>query len=1274
MSHHRRAAGGSPPALRLLAAAACAASLAAGVVHAQTTYEVLGGSFVEESGGVAADVVIVAGADGEDRSTLVTTSVLANELHVYDRGYLDAVSVGGVVDFLTVGSGGGINTSSLSATNLSITGSDSSVVVSGSATVYSTLTLSGGGSLAVAGGLTVGGSGLAEIQVSQGSALVTGTLDSIQGIIDVRDGGSVTLGGAATLGGGAGPALRISSTTGSPAVFTANAPVSFAGGATSLDLGAGGLLVVNANVAAGSIGNVSGNSAVTINSGTFALGTAGGAAGFSTLSFGDANPLTLAGGRLEVGRLAFSGSGAVVRTGGTIASGSLSVANGAVTLAAGDFVGGSPDGYGGGDVVTVGGGGVLTVQGSIDASNSMSPGNITVSEGGRLVIDGGSITATMSGGSGVPGYGTLSVSGSNGMSVTNGGSYSVDFLELDGASAPAGDIRRGITLTNGATLTSAGTFALDTYDLGSNRILSISTGSNAGIAAPGFSVGNGVGGTVSIWGRSVSASDDGIIGPGSLDLSVNQSGTVTVVGSQAIGSLSISGTGIASSRVAISGTASLDNLTLGAGGRLVVNAPVDAMGSSLGFASGGELVLNANFDARDAFMSGASAVTINSGTLDVNPVSGTMDHPALAFTTANPLVLNGGRLSGGAISFSGSASLVRSAGVLDIGPLSVSNAAVTLLAGDAAGRVNAASSPQGSNVTVGSGGVLTVQGRIDTSAYQMPGDITVSNGGWLILDGGTISARRFDSSGGYGTLSVSGSNGIAVTNGGRYDVDELVLDNGATLSADAGSVARSITLDNGATLVSSGPFVIDRTSITSSNGGGIDAPSFTVYGNVGGMLATGRAVYYAPSEYDDLELSVGGTVSLLSGTLGMLSIGGTLEINGPVTGAGSVTVSGSGGRIVVNDTFAMGNASSNLEGTAVTMNSGTFTYATAGLASSMSFTAAHPLTMAGGRLVAGGLSLSGSGALVRTGGSLAVASLSVASGSYTLAAGDVVNAGVSSQPGGGVTVGSGGTLTLQGSIDTTSAMFDGNVVVDGGGRLIVAGGGITAGAGSISVNGGQLVLSNGTITALNDDLSMGGANGTLSIGGSNAFVRTGGNYLVDALSIGGGASVAFASGDVIRAALTIGDDSLLTAQIVLEILGQEPWSMSNTPGSLSIASGGELRLTAWTSEFVPSYGEDPGTTVIYGLKMSGNHVTELAAMLADGRITGTNQAGTLGVYYADPVLIPGSYNGTTYLTTTAVPEPSTLALAGLGVASAWRFTRRRRRGIDGDLQAHASPR
>ena len=193
---------------------------------------------------------------------------------------------------------------------------------------------------------------------------------------------------------------------------------------------------------------------------------------------------------------------------------------------------------------------------------------------------------------------------------------------------------------------------------------------------------------------------------------------------------------------------------------------------------------------------------------------------------------------------------------------------------------------------------------------------------------------------------------------------------------------------------------------------------------------------------------------------------------------------------------------------------------------------------------------------------------------------------------------------------------------------------------------------------------MGGANGTLSIGGSNAFVRTGGNYLVDALSIGGGASVAFASGDVIRDAITIGDESLLTAQIVLEILGQEPWSMSNTPGSLSIASGGELRLTAWTSEFVPSYGEGSGTTVLYGLKIFGNHVTELAAMLADGRITGTNQTGTLGVFYADPV--PGSYNGTTYLTTTAVPEPSTLALAGLGIASAWRFTRRRR--------AHDSPR
>jgi len=918
MSHHRRAAGGSPPALRLLAAAACAASLAAGVVHAQTTYEVLGGSFVEESGGVAADVVIVAGADGEDRSTLVTTSVLANELHVYDRGYLDAVSVGGVVDFLTVGSGGGINTSSLSATNLSITGSDSSVVVSGSATVYSTLTLSGGGSLAVAGGLTVGGSGLAEIQVSQGSALVTGTLDSIQGIIDVRDGGSVTLGGAATLGGGPGPALRISSTTGSPAVFTANAPVSFAGGATSLDLGAGGLLVVNANVAAGSIGNVSGNSAVTINSGTFALGTAGGAAGFSTLSFGDANPLTLAGGRLEVGRLAFSGSGAVVRTGGTIASGSLSVANGAVTLAAGDFVGGSPDGYGGGDVVTVGGGGVLTVQGSIDASNSMSPGNITVSEGGRLVIDGGSITAVNTSGAG--GYGTLSVSGSNGIAVTNGGTYDVDDLVLDqGASLPAGTVRQLISLDNGATITSTSAFSLQKP--GSLELLSISTGTGGGtgIIAPRFSISGPASGTVMIGDRYVSTASDS---SGSLALTVS-SGTLALGG----GGQTIS--------------------SLGGNGVLEINGDVTSNSLS---SFGGTLVVNANVDATSATLGGNTSVTLNSGTLSL-PVNTGFSSP-FSFSTASPLTLNGGRIAGGALAFSGSAALVRTGGTLAVGALSVSSGSMTLAAGDTVGGGDYIGSSDA--VTVGSGGVLTVQGSINTA----------------------------------------GSGGL-------------------------------------------------------------------------------------PS-------------------------------------VGSVTVAA----------------------------------------------------------------------------------------------------------------------------------------------------------------GGRLILAGGNISALSSE-TMGGAQGALALSGSNAFSRTGGNYAVDVLTLAG-ASATYVGGDTIREAISVGDGSLLTTTTVLEILGRNPGSNLNIPASVSIASGGELRLTDFSgSVTVGMYANFPevssGTSIRYALGVAGNLASDLEAMLADGRITYTNAGGTVGVYY-EPSLSPG-YQGTTYVGyVTAVPEPSTLALASLGIACAWRVTRQSRRRPDGRVPAHDSPR
>jgi hypothetical protein len=1251
--HHRRAADGFCLFARLLATAAFTALVAAGAAaHAQTTFSVTAGGFVNDSGGVSADVVTVSGTSpGGARSTLVTPYVSTAELDIFNLGLVQTGTAGwpSTVTSLDVASGGSLQADTLSAYDLSITGSASSVVVSDSATVYSTLTLSGGGSLAVAGGLAFGGSGLSEIKVSQGSSLVTGALDSIQGSIEVADGGAVTLGGAATLGGGSGPALRISSTTGSPAVFTANAPVSFAGGATSLALGAGGLLVVNADVAAGLIGGVSGNSAVTINSGTFALGTAGGAAGFSTLSFGTANPLTLAGGRLEVGGLIFSGSGALVRSGGAISSGSLSVANGAVTLAAGDFVGGSPDGYGGGDAVTVGSGGVLTVQGSIYASDSMSPGNVTVANGGRLVLDGGSIAAEMLFGNGLGGYGTLSVSGSNGIAVTNGGTYSVDNLVLDdGASLPAGTVTRSISLANGATITSTSAFALNAPDSsGGPRLLDISMTTDAGIVAPRFAIsGTGIDGSVSVSGRLVATTVGAGFGSGQLELSVTNGGTVSLGGGQTLQSLTLSSTTAQRSVVRIDGAVTLAN---GA--------------SPLVAGSGGLLELNANLDGSAVTgVTGSSAVTINSGTFSLG-YDGAAGTNQLAFGTANPLTLAGGRLEVGSVVFNGSSSLARSGGILSVGNLSVTSGSITLAAGDTVGGY---SYYAGSDVvTVGSGGVLTVQGAIDASGYSMASMVTVANGGRLILDGGSITAVNTSGAGGYGTLSVSGSNGIAVTNGGTYDVDDLVLDQGASLAA--GTARRLISLDNGATITSTSAFSLQKPgslellSISTGTGvgTGIIAPRFSITGPASGTVMIGdRYVSTASDSSGSLALTVsGGTLALGGGgqTISSLNGSGVLEINGDVT---SNSLSTFGGTLVVNANVDATSATAG-GNTAVTLNSGTLSLpVNTGASSPFAFSTASPLTLNGGRIAGGALAFSGSAALVRTGGTLAVGALSVSSGSMTLAAGDTVGGGIYYANSDVVTVGSGGVLTVQGSINTGSGdlLSVGSVTVAAGGRLILAG---------------------GNISALSNDFMGLPGQGTLALSGSNAFSRTGGNYAVDALTLAN-ASATYVGGDTIREAISVGDGSLLTTTTVLEILGRNPGSNLNIPASVSIASGGELRLTDFSgSVTVGMYANFPevssGTSIRYALGVAGNLASDLEAMLADGRITYTNAGGTVGVYY-EPSLSPG-YQGTTYVGyVTAVPEPSTLALAGLGIACAWRVTRQSRRRPDGRVPAHDSPR
>ena len=568
-------------------------------------------------------------------------------------------------------------------------------------------------------------------------------------------------------------------------------------------------------------------------------------------------------------------------------------------------------------------------------------------------------------------------------------------------------------------------------------------------------------------------------------------------------------------------------------------------------------------------------------------------------------------------------------------------------------------------VTVGSGGVLTVLGAIDASGYSMASMVTVANGGRLILDGGSITAVDTSGFGGYGTLSVSGSNGMAVTNGGTYDVDDLVLDQGASLAA--GTVRRLISLDNGATITSTSAFSLQKPgslellSISTGTGvgTGIIAPRFSITGPASGTVMIGdRYVSTAFDSSGSLALTVSGGTLALGGvgqTISSLNGSGVLEINGDVT---SISLSTFGGTLVVNANVDATSATAG-GNTAVTLNSGTLSLpVNTGASSPFAFSNASPLTLNGGRIAGGALAFSGSAALVRTGGTLAVGALSVSSGSMTLAAGDTVGGGDYIGSSDAVTVGSGGVLTVQGSINTGSGDLRsvGSVTVAAGGRLILAG---------------------GNISALSNDYGGFPGQGTLALSGSNAFSRTGGNYAVDALTLAG-ASATYVGGDTIREAISVGDGSLLTTTTVLEILGRNPGSNLNIPASVSIASGGELRLTDFSgSVTVGMYANFPevssGTSIRYALGVSGNLASDLEAMLADGRITYTNAGGTVGVYY-EPSLSPG-YQGTTYVGyVTAVPEPSTLALAGLGIACAWRVTRQGHRRPDGRVPAHDSPR
>lgn len=554
------------------------------------------------------------------------------------------------------------------------------------------------------------------------------------------------------------------------------------------------------------------------------------------------------------------------------------------------------------------------------------------------------------------------------------------------------------------------------------------------------------------------------------------------------------------------------------------------------------------------------------------------------------------------------------------GEVNVTGGALSLTAG---GTIGTGASFHGSGQALLTSGTFTANGTIDSTSLVLNGATvagTHSFTGSVLWNTGNFNAS--------GTTTVASGATLNVSSSSDHDFSGHSLVNNGTLSWASGS--GRLRAGNGATLVNNGTFNDNASSTINNDYGGTSLVFTNSVGATYKKLGSGNTDFLIP-------LDNNGTVAVSVGSV-VLHAGGTFGSGATFTGVGTTqllagTFTANGSILTSNLVLAGGTLNGNpllhglLDFASGALGSGATTTVDSDGTMTVDSTADHDL--AGSALVNNGV-INWNGGRIRGGNASTITN----NGTFI----DNASSTVNSDYGGtalAFTNGTTGVYTKAGSGTTTFAVpFTNN------GKLVVDAGSIVFN--TTFTNNGSLIFANGGIAQFTNPISF-TSSGTLAGAGT---------LNVSSVVAGGLVSPGKTPGQMNIS----GDFTLLSTSLLLIELGGTTqgttYDFLNVGGKVTLAGNLSIQFTnGFASSVLPT-----NTFTILAANGTGG-LTGAFANVANGqRLITTDGLGSFQVNYG------AGLNSVTLTNFVAVPEPSTYALLGFGVASlafaAWRRKRK----------------